>query len=301
MDPIQFYNRYSGEIETEEIYGEKWLRWAYESETGLLGVELLAKRAWFSRWFGWRMSRNASRSRVLPFIQEYGVDASEFKAAPETYSSFNEFFYRELKPAARPLAPDAGAVVFPADGRHLAFADLSQIDGVFVKGQNFDLTALLGSSDLARRYAAGSAVLSRLCPVDYHRYHFCASGTPNAPRLINGALYSVSPIALRRNLGLLAENKRMLTELETQHLGTVLIMEIGATNVGTIRQSFEPQRSVAKGDEKGWFEFGGSAVMTFFERDRIELAADLLSHSTEQRETYARMGDVLGRARFEAR
>ncbi len=295
MEPIEFYNRYTGQRETEEIYGERWLRLAYETTSGRLGVQAFAKRVWFSRWFGWRMSRPVSRSRVAPFIEEFGVDASEFADAADSYGSFNEFFYRPLKSEARPIDASSDSVVFPADGRHLGFASLSSAEGVFVKGQRFDLPALLGSDEWARRYADGAAVLSRLCPVDYHRYHFCAAGTPGPPRLINGFLYSVSPVALRRNLDLLAENKRVATELRTERLGTVLIMEIGATNVGTIRQCFAPGTNVAKGAEKGWFEFGGSAVLTLFEPGRIELADDLQTHSAAQCETYARMGDVLGR------
>lgn len=296
MEPIQFYNRYTGAIETEEIYGEKWLRWAYESSLGRVGLTLVAKRLWFSRLFGWQMSRPSSRARVLPFIADYNVDASEFGEAAESYASFNDFFYRALKPEARPIDSDPGTVVFPADGRHLGFSNLSTVDGVFVKGQFFELPTLLGSDSLASRYANGSAVLSRLCPVDYHRYHFGAAGVPGEPRLINGMLNSVSPIALRRELGLLAENKRVLTELESERFGTILILEIGATNVGTLRQSFESGRRVEKGEQKGWFEFGGSAVMTFFEPGRVVLAEDLLAHSAEQREIYARMGDVLGTA-----
>ncbi len=295
MRAIEFYNRYSGEIESEEIYGEKWLRWAYESRVGRVSVEVLAKRALFSKLFGWRMSLPSSRARVLPFIDDYGIDASEFADEPDSYQSFNEFFYRKLKDMARPVDADPGSVVFPADGRHLGFADLSRCDGVFVKGQRFDLPSLLENSALAERYAHGSAVLSRLCPVDYHRYHFCADGTPSAARVAQGSLYSVSPVALRRNLQLLTENKRVITELRTECLGTVLVMEIGATNVGTIRQSFRAEAPVVKGAEKGWFEFGGSAVMTFFEPGRVELAADLLQHSSEQREVYAKMGDTLGR------
>jgi len=296
MRAIEFYNRYRGEIEREDIYGEKWLRWAYESQLGRIGVEALAKRALFSKLFGWRMSQPSSRSRVLPFIEDYKVDAEEFADEASSYKSFNEFFYRKLKAGARPIDADPSAVVFPADGRHLGFADLSRSNGVFVKGQRFELPGLLASRELAERYECGTAVLSRLCPVDYHRYHFCSAGTPSAARLLNGSLYSVSPVALRKNLALLTENKRMLTELQTEKLGTVLIMEIGATNVGTIRQSFRPMAPVAKGDEKGWFEFGGSAVMTFFEPGKVELAADLLQHSAEQREVYAKMGDTLGRA-----
>ncbi|MEM7009891.1 MAG: archaetidylserine decarboxylase [Verrucomicrobiota bacterium] len=287
---IQFFNRYTGEIETEQIYGEKWLRWAYENPAGQLTLSLAVKRIWFSRWYGWRMSRPSSSCRVAPFIKEFELDSAEFDPA-DTFSSFNDFFYRKLKPEARPIDAAENAIVFPADGRHLGFPDLSASDGFFVKGQKLDLATLLGSSKLAERYQKGSAVLSRLCPVDYHRFHFCVSGIPGDSRVLNGPLYSVSPIALRRNLDYLAQNKRVLTEHQSEDVGKVLILEIGATNVGSIKQSFQAQQLQAKGDEKGWFEFGGSAVMTLFEPGRVRLASDLIEHSAQQRETYAKMGD----------
>lgn len=287
---IQFYNRYTGEIESEQIYGEKWLRWAYENPAGRLTLSLAVKRIWFSRWYGWRMSHLSSSYRVAPFIEEFELDAADFEPA-DTFSSFNEFFYRKLNPEARPIDAAEDSIVFPADGRHLGFPDLSACEGFFVKGQKLNLATLLGSSELAERYQKGSAVLSRLCPVDYHRFHFCVAGTPSETRILNGPLYSVSPIALRRNLDYLAQNKRALTELETEHIGKVLILEIGATNVGSIKQSFQPQQLQAKGVEKGWFEFGGSAVMTLFEPGRVRLSNDLVEHSAQQREIYARMGD----------
>ena len=165
---------------------------------------------------------------------------------------------------------------------------------MFVKGQQFDIPALLGDAALAARYREGTLVLSRLCPVDYHRFHFPCAGVPGAPRLINGPLYSVSPIALRRRLAYLWENKRVVTELVTPQFGTVLCLEIGATNVGSIVQSFTRGAAVEKGAEKGYFKFGGSSTITIFEPGRVKLADDLVAHSAEQRELYARMGDVMG-------
>ena len=132
--------------------------------------------------------------------------------------------------------------------------------------------------------------------MDYHRFHFPVAGTPGASRLINGWLYSVSPIALRRNLNYLWENRRMLTILPTEKFGTVLLLEIGATNVGSIKQSFVPGRAVAKGDEKGFFAFGGSCVITLFQAGRIRFDADIVTQSEQHLETYARMGDRLGEA-----
>jgi phosphatidylserine decarboxylase len=186
--------------------------------------------------------------------------------------------------------------VLPADGRHLAFQTIDATEGFYAKGQRFDLKAFLGDEQLAREFAGGSILISRLCPVDYHRFHFPVSGTPGESRLINGWLYSVSPVALRRNLGYLWENKRMVTIVESPQFGRVVMAEIGATMVGSIVQTFVPGRAVAKGEEKGLFKFGGSCVVTLFRPGRIKLDADLVKHSAGGMEVYARMGERLGTA-----
>lgn len=294
MDSIRYFNRHAGTHETEEIYGEASLRWAYGNPLGKLSLQAFVKRPAFSKWYGWRMSKPESASRIAPFIAKYGLDPADFADDPASFRSFNEFFYRKLKPSARPTADCP--IVFPADGRHLGFPDISRIDAFFVKGQHFDLPALLGDAALAEKYAKGSLVLSRLCPVDYHRFHFPAAGIPSETRLINGPLFSVSPIALAQNLSYLWTNKRTLTELKTENFGTILILEIGATCVGTIGQTFRPGMPVDKGAEKGFFAFGGSSTITIFEPNKVILAADLLENSANQTELYAHIGSAMATA-----
>ncbi|HYC71752.1 MAG TPA: phosphatidylserine decarboxylase [Opitutaceae bacterium] len=293
-EPILYYHRAKGVIETEEVYGEGWLRWTYESAPGRLALALLVKRAVVSRYYGWRMSRPFSASQVLPFIIKYDLDVDEFAKKPLSFKSFNDFFHRALKPGMRPVAPGERVAVLPADGRHLCFQDVDATAGFYAKGQKFDLAAFLGDAELARQFAGGSMVISRLCPVDYHRFHFPVDGTPGEPRLINGWLYSVSPVALRRNLGYLWQNKRMVTLIESPAFGRVAMVEIGATMVGTIFQGFVPGRPVTKGAEKGYFKFGGSCVVTLYQQGRLTVDADLLRHSAEQREVFARVGERLG-------
>lgn len=289
---IQYYNRYSQTMETEQVYGESFLQWAYGNPLGKIALHSFVKRPFFSKWYGHRMDQPASQSKVVPFIDDYDMDAAEFADAPESYATFNEFFYRKLKQEARPVS-DA-EVVFPADGRHLGFANIDDIDGFFVKGQQFDLAKLLVDDQLTERFRGGSLVLSRLCPVDYHRFHFPVSGTPGETQLINGPLFSVSPIALRRRLAYLWENKRTVTRIETESMGTVLMLEIGATCVGSILQTYQANQTMTKGAEKGYFAFGGSSTITVFEPGKIQLADDLLANSAKQVETYARMGDAMG-------
>jgi len=294
--PIRFYNRYTRQIETESIYGERWLRWAYENPVGRFATWLLVRRSLFSRYYGWRMSLSDSARRVFPFIVDYNLNVDEFAKSAYAFKTFNEFFTRGLKPEARPIAApdDETLAVFPADGRHLGFADVDAAPGFYVKGAKFTLRDLLGDDTLAQTFAGGSMLISRLCPVDYHRFHFPVAGKPDDGRLINGWLYSVSPVALRLNVQRLVQNKRQITLVDETVFGRVVVIEVGATNVGSILQTYVPGRRVVKGEEKGMFKFGGSCVITLFQKNRIQFDEDVLTQSADGLETYARMGDRLG-------
>lgn len=300
-EPILFYNRYTRTIETEKVMGDKWMRWTYETAPGRLALRLLIRRALVSRIMGLRMSQRWSARKVLPFIIDYNLDDTEFAKSAFHFKTFNDFFVRALKPEARPIAPGDDVAVMPADGRHLAFPNVDVAEGFYVKGEKFRFAQLLDEEtypesqrELTLRYRGGTMVISRLCPVDYHRFHFPVAGTPGEARAKEGWLYSVSPIALRRNVRYLVENKRMITSLEAGPWGRVLMIEVGATMVGAIRQTYVPGRAVAKGEEKGFFKFGGSCVITLFEPGKLRLADDLVQHSREYRETYVKMGDRLG-------
>ncbi|WP_395738959.1 phosphatidylserine decarboxylase [Prosthecobacter sp.] len=295
-DPIIFFNRLTGRLETEAVYGDGFLRFTYENPLGALPLHALVKRAAFSKWYGSRMDAPASREKVAPFLATYGLDTSEFADSPDSFRTFNEFFYRKLKPQARPIAPGDDVITFPADGRHLVLPDIAACTDFFIKGTRFDLPALLRDAALAARFAHGSMLISRLCPVDYHRFHFPCAGTPGPARPVDGPLYSVSPIALRRRASIHWENKREITLLRNPALGDVLLLEVGATCVGSIVQTYTPDTPVEKGAEKGYFRFGGSCFITIFEPGKIRFSDDLLEHSRAGREVYARMGDIAANA-----
>lgn len=293
-EPVYYYNRYTNQLEQEAIYGEPWLRWAYETRIGRRTTKLILKRAWFSAWYGWRMDGFSSQKKIKPFIEKYGLDASEFESDPVCFRSFNDFFCRKLKPSARPVDLGPHSVVFPADGRHFGFADSSKIDSIFVKGQRFDIASFLNSPKLASRYTGGALVISRLCPVDYHRFHFPVGGIPSTPHYIQGDLLSVNPIALRKNIRIFWQNRRVLTEIQTLSGAKVLMAEVGATCVGHIHQTFKPNHSIRKGAEKGFFKFGGSSTILLFEPGFITLSPDLIAQTARGYELFSKMGDVLG-------
>jgi phosphatidylserine decarboxylase len=301
--PILYRDRATRELKTERIHGEPWLRLAYENPAGRFLVWLLIRRRFFSRWYGWKMNRRISAMQILPFIARYDLDVDEFAKSAFDYKTFNEFFYRALKPGCRPVAPGESVAVLPGDGRHLAYPDIGAANGFYVKGSLFTLDELFAEEGLppeqrtaSARFSGGAMLISRLCPVDYHRFHFPVAGVPAQSRLCRGSLYSVSPVALRRNVRYLVRNKRMVTLIDSPVFGSVAMIEVGATNVGSIWQTFEPDRPARKGGEKGFFAFGGSCVITLFGRGRIVFDADLTASSAEGIETYAHMGESLGRA-----
>jgi len=299
--PVQYFDRYSQTVQTERIYGEAWLRRAYDNPLGRATVWLIARRLWFSRWYARKMKSTASSIQILPFVSEYELKWEEFVKSPFDYKTFNEFFSRALKPDARPITPGSEVAVFPADGRHLVFPNVDTADGFYVKGFKFSIPELLGEAqvpegerELSPLFAGGAMLISRLCPVDYHRFHFPVNGVPHETKSLPGWLYSVNPVALRLNINYLVQNKRQITRIDSPEFGPVAMIEVGATNVGSILQAFVPERTYQKGDEKGFFSYGGSCVITLFGPGRITFDRDLVEQSDQQMETYVRMGDRLG-------
>lgn len=285
---IDVLDRETKQSFNEKVFGGAALRFLYENPIGAPFRELISRSGLFSCFYGWWQKQPWTRGKIKKFIDDYQIDASEFLDQVESFQSFNDFFTRRLKPSSRPIA--SSDAIIPADGRYHFFQDISKVDGYVVKRQKFDLPALLGSSQLAQRYADGAMVMARLSPVDYHRFHFPIDCIPEEAKCINGYLYSVNPIAVKKNIQIFSENKRVLTILESSLFGQVLFIEVGATNVGTITQTHIPFQSTKKGVEKGYFSFGGSSLILLFEKNRIFFDADL----RETTEIYCKMGQSMG-------
>jgi phosphatidylserine decarboxylase len=300
MSEIRYIDRTTRKEEVEQVYGKVFLDILYGHNPfhRILSAVLLplSKISLFSQLYGAFQKSCFSRYKIRPFIDAFRVDETEFLDPVSSYRSFNDFFIRKLKPSARPLAHGSDVAVLPADGRYLVYQNIEQANGFLVKGHKFSLRELLKSDQLAKRYAQGAMVIARLCPTDYHRFHFPCSCEPEKAQLINGPLYSVNPIALKQNIDILSQNKRVITQLNTKQFGTVLYIEVGATNVGSIVQTYTPNEHYDKGDEKGYFSFGGSCLILLFEPSRIQLDQDLIEVSERKLETRGLLGQPLGRA-----
>lgn len=298
-ETISYIDRATKQLRQEKVFGGKPLKFLYGQGicSRLIGYNcaaLLAHIPLFSQLFGWWQRRSASRKRILPFIEEYGVDPEEFAEEPSSFASFNDFFIRKLKATARPMAPGDDVAVIPADGRYLFYPDISETNAFVVKGTTFSLEELLQDKAAAKRYCHGAMAVARLCPSDYHRFHFPCDGTASPAHLINGALWSVNPIALQRNIKIFVQNKRMITSFHTKNFGDILYIEVGATNVGSIHQTYTPNNFCAKGAEKGYFSFGGSTLLLLFEANKISFDDDLLAATGSGIEIKCLLGQSMG-------
>jgi len=285
--PISYVDRDSGMIKTEKVAGEKWLVWLYNNPVGEATLWALAKRKLVSSLYGKMMDKPGSAEKIQPFVEEYEIDLSI--AQKQHFSSFNEFFTRKIKKSARPINTDSNAVVSPADGKCMAYNDISNIDFI-IKGYRFDVYSFLNDSVLAQKYTDGSLVVIRLAPYDYHRFHFPVSGMISPTTQIDGDYYSVNPIALYNMAEIFCLNKREYVIISTPLFGDVIMAEVGATMVGSIVQTYKGNLA-EKGKEKGYFEFGGSTVVLLFEKNKIHIDEDLLTNTANGLETAIKTGE----------
>jgi phosphatidylserine decarboxylase len=293
---IYYIERKTGQKCKELVYGYKILLLLYgdgffRNLISRILLPIFSLIPLSSRLYGLLQKLPQSARKIKPFIEKYQIDASEFETME--FRSFNDFFIRRLKKEKRPVVEGKARLAMPADGRYLVYP---RIDRFVVKEKEFSLGTFLQNQLLAQQYSEGSMAIVRLCPVDYHRFHFPCDGTASKAQLINGPLYSVNPIALRKRISILCENKRVITELNSEGFGKVQYVEVGATSVGSIHQTYQPDTHVKKGDEKGYFEFGGSCIVLLFEKNRVVFDKDLVENSAKGLETRANFGQSLGQS-----
>lgn len=291
---IKYYNRKKKVYEVEKVAGEKVLKWTYSSPIGMTLLEAVIKKRMTSSLYGWYLDRKISKKKVYPFIRNFNIDMSITEKDALEYSSFNDFFCRKLKPSARSIATDSNSLISLGDGRLFAYENINLDKLMQVKGFTYSLRELIKNDRIAEKYDKGTCLILRLCPTDYHRFHFIDSGTCSPATKIKGAYYSVNPVALQKVQKLFCENKREWSIFHSDHFGKVLYIEVGATCVGSIIQTYIPQKQVKRGDEKGYFKFGGSTVILFFEPNKVKIDEDILQQTQLGYESYVLLGEKIG-------
>jgi phosphatidylserine decarboxylase len=283
--------RATGQLVPEAVFGEQTLHFLYENPWGRRLEQWLGCRTPLNRLYGWLQRAPWTRARIPAYVASLGIDACEAELPLQSYRNLDELFVRRLRPGARTVDPCPDHLLSPCDGRVRVFPRVEQ-GTLQVKACQVTVAELLGDEQAAARLAGGPAVVIRLAPADYHRFHFPDDGVAGAPRALGGPLHSVHPIALRAGAPSLL-NRRTVTWLDSRGFGRLAMVEVGALVVGTIVQSYRPG-PVARGQEKGYFRFGGSTVLLLLQPGRLQLDSDLVQTSSEGYETLVRMGSRLG-------
>lgn len=231
----------------------------------------------------------ASAAQIRDFINFHQLDLSEVLLPLDQFKTFNEFFYRQLKPGARPCsAPnEPRIIVSPADCRSVVFDRIDEATSIWVKGREFSVERLLGNAypEDAPRYKNGALGIFRLAPQDYHRFHIPVDGVMGTPKTIEGEYYTVNPMAIRSALDVYGENVRILVPIDSIAHGRVMVVCVGAMMVGSTVITRKAGEKVTRGEELGYFKFGGSTVLLLFEEGVMKFDKDLVDNSRGALET----------------
>jgi phosphatidylserine decarboxylase len=292
---IVLYNPGTGRLEEEEIHERDLMRFLYTTRLGAFFVFVLVKRRFFSRFYAWLQNRAGTRKKIVPFMEKHGIPAGELEKRPGAFGSFADFFVRRLKEETRPFAKEPATLISPCDGR-LYCTDLKGNTLLPVKGVAVSLSELLPREDGLEEFHGGRAFVFRLAPMDYHRFCHIDDGSQEAVKTERGCLHSVNPLSLVRGYRVYASNYRQYSRIATRNFGIVIWIEVGALTVGGIHQNKPGGGECRRGEEKGWFEMGGSTIIIIFKAGAVKADPPVMEHSAEGIETLVRRGMGIGAA-----
>ncbi len=297
---IVFYNRYTGKKETEKVYGKEAVEFAYNSLLGKVMAPIIASR-FVSKLYGNMQDKPSSAQKVPEFLQNFEIKVEDYekgsfedKEFKNSFKSFNEFFIRKFKTGKRSYPKSNIEMGAPAEARYIAVESINDEMSFPVKGAFLRPKDLLKDSKFSSFFNEGPLMIARLCPVDYHRYHYMDNGTTLENYTIHGDFHSVNPIALKYRNDIFIKNERRVSILETENFGKIAYIEVGATCVGKIVQSHNEKEPYIKGSEKGYFLFGGSTVIIIGEKGKWSPSQDIINNTKNSTETYIHLGDTVG-------
>lgn len=284
-------------METELVMAKDWMEKLYTTWWGRIIEWLLSSTNFFSNIVGEYYKSKFSQKDIKPFIETYNINIKDFRygsvRAKEfhlSFKSFDDFFTRDLVTSARNFVAEKKLMPAFAEGRYFATESLHDIIKFPVKGTFLRVKDLMPFEE-ASWFEGGPMIIARLCPADYHRYHYPDDGTVYKSMHFFGKYHSVNPIALKYKPQCFIKNERRISIIHTVNFGYLAYIEVGALFVGSIEQMHKESTPFKRGDVKGMFHFGGSTVIIVGEKDRWTPSPDILSNSYKGIETYIRLGD----------
>lgn len=293
---IKYFNRMSGKIEVEKVYGDWFIKFLYTSIAGQKVGSVFTNK-YFSKVYGAFQDLPSSHRKVRPFIEKFGINMDEYESGTrpsldprDSYRTFNEFFVRRFKLGKRSFVSDPNRMPAFAEARYVGFEAINDKGLYPVKGHFLKAKDIIANSEVAKIFEGGPLLIARLCPVDYHRYHYPDNGKVLDNFRIPGAYDSVNPLALKYKNQIFINNERHVTILQTENFGRLAYVEVGAICVGKIIQSHRWNKPFMRGEEKGYFLFGGSTVVLLGEKGAWKPSQDIITNTEKGLETYLHLG-----------
>ena len=269
---------------------DKFLKFVYtHTATRVLMRPLLLPAV--SRLGGKLLNTKVSAVFAGLFARTHGIDLNKYEK--QKFDSYNDFFTRKLKPDARLLAQGDDILISPCDAK-LTIFPITNDSRFLIKQGQYTVQSLLRDEKLAKQFEGGILWQLRLSVDDYHRYIYPVSGRRSHERTINGVFHTVQPIALE-HCPVYKENTRKYCIIKTKEFGTILMMEVGAMMVGRITNHEAEPGYVTRGEEKGYFEFGGSTIILLTQKGAVLPRKNILYRSARGEETRIRQGEKIGK------
>lgn len=298
---LSVYNREKNIIEIEKVYGDKLVQTIYGTPIGRIFSHLLATSPLSTLYGKWQDSY-LSKEAILPFISNFNIDMNDYLLQDgiknkEGYSSFNNFFIRKFKEGKREFNKNLSIMPAFCEARYFGHESTVPNLNVPVKGKFLTAKKLLDGPTWEKTFENGPILVARLCPVDYHRFHYPDDGKILDQYHLSGEYHSVNPLALKARPDIFITNERTVTILNTKNFGKLAYIEVGAMCVGKIVQTSKSIDFV-RGEEKGYFLFGGSTVIVLGEKGKWSPSKDILDYSAKGIEVLIKLGEPVGQLKL---
>jgi len=297
---IKVFNREKDCFQLEKVYGEKAINWLYGTTPGLMISKLLSGPNLSKIYGAVQNSSLLSQHKINKFIKDFDIQMGEFQleegcSQDQPFSSFNNFFVRKFKEGERNFPESTSEMGAFAEGRYLGYESVGPHVKLPVKGKFLDPEKIVSNAKWSKEFLDGPLLIGRLCPSDYHRFHFPDEGEVLDFYKVHGALDSVNPVALKKKNDIFLKNERHVTILETKNFGRIAYVEVGAMMVGKIVQTHE-NKSFTRGEEKGYFLFGGSTVIVLGQKGAWEPSKDIQEWTSKGSEVFLKLGSSVAKS-----
>lgn len=267
----------------------KGLSFLYNTYVGRIILKPLVKSKFISALTGKFMDSSISKFMIKPFIKSHNIKMEEY--ITKKYNSFNDFFIRNIKKEARLINGNKNALIAPCDSK-LTCYEITKDLKFNVKNSTYSVSSLINDENVANAFNEGYALVFRLSPEDYHHYLFCDDGIIINNYKIDGKYHSVNPIVYD-NYKVFRENTRECTLVKTNNFKNIMYVEVGALLVGKIC-NIKKQGKFKKGEEKGYFMYGGSTVILLIQKDALLIDDEIIKNSNKNIETCVKCGEKIG-------